>query len=517
MDSVSTNHPAVFQGILSGKPRNDDRQAAEVPACFHDLNLDQVVDAIAAGCPDYELASFFHSRPDDRDDVLYRQEVMRDLENGVLLQAIETFSLRMRDMRRRLAQKLYYQREKQRWFLGAVELYCESVERLVQDLRGLPLASRGLRSFRQYLADYVGSAAFDRLSTDTKSLGSELAAIRYCLYVKDNRVIVRHYEAEADASAAVEKTFAKFRDGATRDYRAKFHHPAGIDHVEAQVLDCVALLYPEAFRRLERYGIEHAQYLDGTIARFEREVQFYVAYLAYIGPLRQSGLSFCYPEISDTSKEVGGREVFDLALASKLLGEHATVVCNDFHLRGPERVFVVSGPNQGGKTTFARTFGQLHWLGSLGCPVPGVEARLFFFDHLFTHFEKEESIANLRGKLKDDLIRIHAILERVTPDSIVIMNEVFASTTLDDAVYLGRKVMARISQRDLLGVYVTFLSELATFDHKTVSVMSTIDPDDPAVRTYKVERKPADGLAYALAIAEKYRVTYPWLKERIKA
>ena len=387
------------------------RETLEAPVFFVDLNLDQIIDAITFAKQEYNLKPFFYTSLNDTDAIEYRHEIMRDLENKILFEAIKSFAQKMRAMREHLIQadKLYYSYQKKRWFLDAVEIYCDAVSGLVNDLSLIDLKSRGFLAFREYLTNYTHSDHFMLLLAETKKLIADLSAVKYCLLIKGGSIKVRRYESEIDYSTEVAETFEKFKQGAVKDYRVEFPNWPDMNHVEAKVLDMVAQLYPEVFLNLDNYCAKNGNYLDETISVFDREIQFYVACLEYIEIFKRAGLKFCYPRISNQSKEIFDYEGFDLALAHKLISENSSVVCNDFYLKDKERIFVVSGPNQGGKTTFARAFGQLHYLASIGCPVPGREAQLFLFDRLFTHFEKEENINNLHGKLQDDLVRIYSI------------------------------------------------------------------------------------------------------------
>ncbi|MGV2184004.1 MutS-related protein [Rhizobium rhizogenes] len=510
--------PILFNSILFLESSRQPAAEQSQPDCFGDLNLDQIVAAVTAGREEYDLKPFFHAALTDCDAIVYRQEIMRDVEDTSIRQAIESFATGMRAMRAISEEiaKLHFDLQKQALLLDAINDYCQSTAELDSALERLSPMSRGLRGFCVWLRSYVDSPRFETLAATARDLRADLSAVRYSVLINGSKVTVRNFEGETDYSAEIEDVFGKFSQAAAKDYRHELRDSSWMNHVEARILELVAVLNPALFGRLRQFcAAEDSQFVDPTVSAFDREIQFYLSYLAYIAPLREDGLPFSYPEMDLMSKEMKALDCFDLALATKLSGEGQRVVINDLMLTGDERILVVSGPNQGGKTTFARTFGQLAYLARLGCPIPGRDTRLFLGDRIFTHFERQEDSRNLHGKLQDDLVRIHDILAAATPRSVIVMNEIFTSTTLRDATFLSDKVLERILELDALCVWVTFIHELSTHSDRTVSMVSTVDPGDQAIRSYKVVRQPASGRSYAYSIAEKYGLTAGRLKERV--
>ncbi len=326
---------------------------------------------------------------------------------------------------------------------------------------------------------------------------------------------VSRYEREADLTNAVEELFARFRQGERERRPFRVHERAELDPVEEQVLARVATLNSELFARLDAYYERWREFAEPALVRFDREVRFYLAYLGYVARFEAAGLRFSLPEVRLRGERLFAEDGFDPVLAARLLERGARVVLNDFELSGPERFLVITGPNQGGKTTFARMFGQLHHLAALGLPVPAARACLPLADHVLTHFARVERLSALRSDFEDDLVRIRRILERAGEGSIVVLNESFAGTSVGDARVIGRRLLTWLIGRGTRGVLVTFIDELSALGSATVSMVSIVEGSGEGRRTYLLERRPADGRAYAVALAERYGLSYERLRARL--
>jgi hypothetical protein len=517
---VDGNPVAPFASILfPGGDRPEPARPHASAGVFTDLHLDDIVASVTSGRAEYELEPFLRQRVDDLATIEYRHEVFHDLEDSAILDAIRLFARRMQLIRAHLvrAGKSRYPYERSRWILAAASSYVEAAAALGRDLAIAKPRSLGLRALGDLLGDYLVSASFVQLASEAEQLTSDLTALRYLLRFDGDRVAVRRYDGEPDYGSEVLATFEKFRLHEGKTYAFEVSIRPELNHVEAAVLDRVALLFPGEFGALDVFATRHQEFIDPVVGRFDREIQFYVAWLELMRRPSLQGLRFTYPTVTADRYGVTARDAFDLALATRLADSDQAIVVNDVTLDGPERALVVSGPNQGGKTTFARMFGQLLHLAALGVPVPGSEARLPLVDGIFTHFERQETVEDLSSKLEGDLRRVREILELATTRSLVVMNESFSSTTLHDQLFINSEVVGALLDRGCLFVAVTFLDELSVLDPSIVSMVSTVDPDEPARRTFRIVRRPADGLAYAMAIAEKHGLTYEQVRTRLRS
>lgn len=487
---------------------------APLPAYFHDLHLDELESLVFSPHEGHNLEAIFRTPLVQGEGVRFRQEVARELEAGGdvplrgLMAAMDGVRAKLA-----LAEKARHPWQERFYFLQAAKAYAEGVEGVGRAWEGRPPQARGLLGYAAHLRAYRASAGFRRLREEGEAVWEALKRIRYVLHVHEGRLVLRAFQGEPDYGERVVETFRAFFGSSP----PRFAEPGGmsppwLNHIEEWILDHLALLFPQAFGLLEAFHREHQGFVDEVVARLEREARFFLAYLDFIAPLRAAGLPFAYPEPAP-EPPLCLEEGFDLVLGARLVARGERPVANGFHL-GEERILVVSGPNQGGKTTFARMVGQAHHLFALGFPVPGRRARLSLPDRILTHFEARENPEDLRSKLEVDLVRLKDLLDAATDRSLLLLNEPLASAALQDARTLGRFLLERVRAKGSLAVLVTFLEELARLPG-TRSLVAEVDPSDPARRTFRIVERPADGKAYALALAAKHGLTYEALRARI--
>jgi len=485
------------------------------PDALHDLALDEIFDRLAS-TRHPGRRSLFETPLGSEDAVRYRQDVFRDLQRQPVREAATRCATSLTTARRLLttARSVRRRHERDLWHLHGVLEYARAVDRLEPDLRAAGASSLGMRRIMGHAARLTSSSSFVELRRRSEAVAERLGAVTVSLVARDGRVSVGRFDDEADLLADARRLLGRLVEGGVEKTSEQGAPPMG-DWVQSEVLERAARLFPEVVADLATLAADFADPLDPVLDAMADDLSFYLSYLDLLAPLREAGLPICFPEVSSSSTELDVGDTYDLALGVRLVADGVPVVLNDVSLHGRERLLVISGPNQGGKTTMCRTFGQLHHLAAIGCPVPGTRARVHLADRILTQFDRDESEDSIEGRLGEDVRRMHRLTQQATARSVVVLNEMFSSTTLDDARFLTTELLARLRTIGVLVACVSFIDEISRFDAATVSMVATIEPGPAATRTFHLVRGPSDGRAYARTLALRYGLTADQLRERI--
>jgi len=188
------------------------------------------------------------------------------------------------------------------------------------------------------------------------------------------------------------------------------------------------------------------------------ELAFYVGCVNLHDALTGRGEPVVMPLPLDVEdRHVGFRGLYDAALALTL---DKRVVGNDLENREAPLV-VVTGANQGGKSTFLRSLGLAQLMMQSGMFVAAESFSAAVARGVFTHYKREEDIEMESGKFDEELRRINEIIDHLHPHAFVLFNESFASTNEQEGSEIARQIVAALQARSVRVAYVTHLYELA--------------------------------------------------------
>ncbi len=472
---------------------------------FHDLSIDDIIEGVLKNKYDIDK-NIFLARPKTIDDVKYRQEIFYDIETPETYKLIDNFIFNFFSLKNAIKNiDEYYDKQRYGVILSAIENYISTLINFYNYFLSFNNLSRGLSNFREYLKVYMENNDFKEMEKDTSIMRKKISEIKYNMEISSDKITVfLDNDNMDDYTVYIKSLFEKFTEK-----EEEIKNETYMSHVGAHLLNFIYKFYNNTFLDLKKFCKKYENFIDNGIDNFYNEIKCYMAYENYIGKLKKTGLNFCLPDIS-CDDSISGKDCFDLSLAHK---NYNNIVENNFNFVKNENIIIITGPNNGGKTTFVRMIGQMLFLGNLGLPVPGKHAKLNFYDNIYTHFEKSENLDNLRGKLEDDLQRIKIIIEKSTKNSIIIINEMLSSAMLSDASLLGEEIIKMMKDKRSRAFYVTFIDSLSDIDD---SVRMSAQVNENFERTYKIIKDYKNRSAYAKSLADKYNLTKGKLMERIK-
>lgn len=233
------------------------------------------------------------------------------------------------------------------------------------------------------------------------------------------------------------------------------------------------------------------------IHSFRMEFGFYVSACNLYHALKVKGLPICYPSISTNKNTLGFKNLCDVSLG---LATKQSIIGNDLDSTR-NQICMITGANQGGKSTFLRSLGQNYILAQCGLFVGAEQLELCPIDGIYTHFNRQEDSSMQSGKLDEELKRMNTIVNIIKPNSLILFNESFSSTNEREGTKIAYDIINALVESEIKVFFVTHMYELSNTiynKYKDTAVFLFAARFDDGTRDYHLRKELPQKSSYAM-------------------
>lgn len=477
------------------------------------------------GIPNLELKDYFTKNEEVlsyRIDVV--EDIMREPKVYDMLVKIQPMIQNIYDMRK--INKPDATVESNLYAMRTLEMYVEIMDYMKEILEQVTLHSEGMNKLKEVVFSHVHAEEYETLKKEMAKLQTNVSHIKSITVGINIDGTLR-----AKDAGIVSINTKEYHQGNIMD---KLLHPMKKDEYQCmtelsavqRVLDKneqvslnIALesafqhIFAKSIKSFEPLIQKYFAHRTDFLVRILNDIRFLTAAVKFLKEMEEKNLPMCKPQIKPMKEqacEVVG--AYNPMVALKL--SEVTVVGNDFSFDENGKIFIITGPNHGGKSVFAYSIGMVQALFQLGLFVPAKEAVLSPVSNIFTHFPDSDENNYGKGRLESECARLSHILEQITEDDLIIMDEAFSSTSGTEAGYIAGEVLTGLGIIGCRGLFVTHIHDLPhqvdTFNShpqnksKIDNLAAQMKSKEDGTRSYKLVRTMPDGLSYAKDIAKKY-------------
>ncbi len=512
-------------------------------ALIHHLNRDNLPNISDAVCDELGLTDLFSLKNSilsdfftaDADIIEYRQKTIGDMlalpELKDTLSRVHPILDDIQELRR-LDSESQNSGDSYLYSITEIELYVTCIDTLREGFEPIKdkIKSPAFSELCSFVLELASSEYYAELNKKLSSLASRVHEVRSVTIGVNLDRELRPY-----AASVISVNSEQFKSGKTLDkiLRLSFKNDAFTTISELSPFgkgqsdnkrEALTAAFHNAIEDVFRSSIKGwraivGEYvLDNTdfLLRLLPEIEFVSKATDVIKRLStHPGCSVVMPKILPMeNKEFSAVGLYNPRVALAIDDE---IVTNDFAFDDEARIFVLTGPNRGGKSVITVAVGAAQAFAMLGLPVPAESAEISPVDAIFTHFPEGADDTIDKGRLGEECARLREIFDGVSEDSMILLDESLSSTGAYEATYIASEILTAFATMRVRGIFSTHLHELASgvpeINRKSlelggISLDTLVAGIEEGKRSFKIVRKKPDGKSYARDIADKYGLSF---------